>query len=199
MPSSTISPRSDIILSLRGFLASHSGRGGTRTRDGEGKMNEVQIKKNNKLLENAKELRRNMTPQEKHLWYDFLQNYPVKIYKQRIIDNFIADFYCHQARLVIELDGSQHYTPEGKTYDEARTEVLERYGLHVLRFSNMDIENKFEGVCYMIDKTISERLPSPSACGCHLSQSERLSMTQEKTSYKRKVIYKNEKRTCKKL
>ena len=123
-------------------------------------MNEVSIKKNNKLLENAKELRRNMTPQEKHLWYDFLQQYPVKIYKQRIIDNFIADFYCHQARLVIELDGSQHYTPEGKTYDEARTEVLERYGLFVLRFCNSDIEKRFEGVCYVIDKTINERLAS---------------------------------------
>ena len=125
-------------------------------------MNEVSIKKNNKLLENAKELRRNMTPQEKHLWYDFLQQYPIKIYKQRIIDNFIADFYCHQARLVIELDGSQHYTEQGKAYDEARTEILERYGLYVLRFSNKDIDEKFEGVCYMIDKTIKERIKALS-------------------------------------
>ena len=64
---------------------------------------------NKNLTSNAKELRKNMTPEEKHLWYDFLRYYPVKIYKQRIIDNFIADFYCHSARLVIELDGSQHY------------------------------------------------------------------------------------------
>ena len=63
------------------------------------------ITKNNEFLENAKCLRRNMTRQEKHLWYDFLRHYPVKIYKQRIIDNFIADFYCHKARLVIEIDG----------------------------------------------------------------------------------------------
>ena len=103
-----------------------------------------------------------MTRQEKHLWYDFLRYYPIKIYKQRIIDDFIADFYCHQARLVIELDGSQHYTVQGKAHDEARTEILERYGLHVLRFSNKDVDDNFESVCYMIDKTIRERIKSLS-------------------------------------
>ena len=121
-------------------------------------MDQQQIKKNNDLLKIAKILRRNMTRQEKHLWYDFLQQYPVKFYKQRIIDHFIADFYCHQARLVIEIDGANHYTIEGKSYDEARTEVLERYGLYVLRFSNNDIDDKFDGVCYEIDKIIQERL-----------------------------------------
>ncbi|MBQ8383064.1 MAG: endonuclease domain-containing protein [Clostridia bacterium] len=121
-------------------------------------MERIPIKKNNKLLDNAKNLRRNMTRQENHLWYDFLQHYPIKIYKQRIIDDFIVDFYCHQARLVIELDGSQHYTPEGKSYDKARSKVLERYGLSVLRFSNRDIDNKFDGVCYMIDQTIKKRI-----------------------------------------
>ena len=99
-----------------------------------------------------------MTRQEKHLWYDFLRYYPVKIYKQRIIDDFIADFYCHSARLVIELDGSQHYTNQGKAHDEARTEILERYGIYVLRFSNKDVNDNFEGVCYMIDKVINERI-----------------------------------------
>ena len=116
------------------------------------------IKKNNKLLDTARFLRRNMTPQEKHLWYDFLRLYPIKIYRQRIIDNFVADFYCHKAKLVIEIDGSQHYTPDGKTHDAARTEVLERYGLIVLRFTNGEVDNKFEGVCYMIDKAIRERI-----------------------------------------
>ena len=120
-------------------------------------MEKIPIKKNNALLENARKLRREMTRHEKHLWYDFLQHYPIKIYKQRIIDNFIADFYCHKARLVIELDGSQHYTSDGRSYDEARTEILERYGLQVLRFSNWEIDEKFEGVCYIIDKTIKER------------------------------------------
>ena len=118
----------------------------------------MQIKKNNELLNIARILRRNMTRQEKRLWYDYLQHYPIKVYKQRIIDNYIADFFCYQARLVIELDGSQHYTVEGKSYDAARTEVLEKYGLQVLRFTNMDIDKKFEGVCYVIDKTIKERM-----------------------------------------
>jgi len=126
-------------------------------------MKSAPIKKNNELLTFARMLRQNMTPQEKRLWYDFLQHYPIKIYKQRILDNFIADFYCHQARLVIELDGSQHYTPEGRAYDTARTEVLEKYGLIVLRFMNRDVDENFEGVCCMIDKTIKKRLPSPSA------------------------------------
>ena len=87
-------------------------------------MEQKPLKKNNKLLNVARILRRNMTRQEKHLWYDFLRYYPVKIYKQRIIDDFIAHFYCHSARLVIELDGSQHYTNQGKAHDEARTEIL---------------------------------------------------------------------------
>ena len=121
-------------------------------------MKKISIHKNNNLLENARILRRNMTRQENRLWYDYLRYYPIKIYKQRIIDNFIVDFYCHQARLVIELDGSQHYTPEGKTYDIARTEVLHRYGLQVLRFSNSDVDDRFDGVCRMIDKTIQDRV-----------------------------------------
>ena len=99
-----------------------------------------------------------MTHQEKHLWYDFLKDYPVKIYKQRIIDNFVVDFYCHKAKLVIELDGSQHYTEKGELYDIARTEILEKYNLQVLRFTNSEIDEKFEGVCYMIDQTIRNRI-----------------------------------------
>ena len=87
-----------------------------------------------------------------------MRYYPVKIYKQRIIDHFIADFYCHSARLVIELDGSQHDTSQGKAHDAARTEILERYGIYVLRFSNKDIDDNFESVCYMIDKVIRERI-----------------------------------------
>ena len=121
--------------------------------------------KNNSLLENAKSLRKNMTKQEKHLWYDFLRSYPIKIYKQRIIDNFIADFYCHKAKLVIELDGSQHYTEDGKFYDKQRTEILKEYGLTVLRFSNSDVDKNFDGVCFVIDKTIKERTLSPADAG----------------------------------
>ena len=99
-----------------------------------------------------------MTRLEKHLWYDYLRYYPIKIYKQRIIDSFIADFYCHSARLVIEIDGSGHYTKQGRERDQERTEILEKYGICVLRFSNRDVDDNFEGVCYMIDKIINERV-----------------------------------------
>ena len=118
---------------------------------------ENKVQKDANLLNVARMLRRNMTKQEKHLWYDFLQKYPTKIYKQRIIDNVIVDFYCHSARLVIEIDGSQHYTVQGVKSDTKRTESIEKYGLYVLRFSNKDVDENFEGVCYMIDKTIRER------------------------------------------
>jgi very-short-patch-repair endonuclease len=121
-------------------------------------MEHSRVKKNHNLLNIARILRRNMTRQEKHLWYDFLRHYPIKIYKQRIIDNYIADFYCHNARLIIEVDGSQHYTEQGKAFDNERTEILENYGLYVLRFSNKDIDERFKSVCYMIDKTIKERI-----------------------------------------
>lgn len=105
----------------------------------------------------AKNLRKNATQEENHLWYDFLSRYEIRFQRQKAIDNFIADFYCHKARLVIELDGSQHYTPEGKSYDQARTEVLERYGLQVLRFLNSEVDDNFDGVCHVIDRTIRER------------------------------------------
>ena len=121
-------------------------------------MEKSAIKKDTELLNLAKNLRRNMTKQERKLWYDFLRSYPVKVYKQRIIEHFIVDFYCHSARLVIELDGSQHYMDEGQRYDEKRTEILEQNGLQVLRFSNKDVDENFEGVCLMVDKVIWERM-----------------------------------------
>ena len=111
-----------------------------------------------KLINVAKILRRNMTKQEKHLWYDFLKNYPVKIYKQRVLDNFIVDFYCHQARLAIEIDGLQHYTAIGSYHDAVRTEILEKYNIVVLRFSNEKIDKEFDEVCFVIDRIIKERL-----------------------------------------
>ena len=121
-------------------------------------MKNTTVKKNNKLLNIAKILRRNMTRQEKHLWYDFLRYYPVKIYKQRIIEDFIADFYCHQARLVIEVDGSQHQTLKGQFEDKLRTYALEQYDLLVVRFSNENIDNDFPNVCDTIDRIIKTRM-----------------------------------------
>ncbi len=113
---------------------------------------------NKNLLTSARELRKTMTPQENHLWYDFLKNYPVKIYKQRPIGTYIADFYCSKAGLIIEIDGSQHYTDDGKKYDENRTEVINQFGVDVIRFSNYDVNTNFEGVCSVIDREIKKRI-----------------------------------------
>ena len=104
----------------------------------------------------ARSLRKNATPEENHLWYDFLSTHKYRFQRQKAIDNFIADFYCHKARLVIELDGSQHYTPEGMEKDEFRTEILENYNLRVIRFTNVQVRDNFEGVCWYIDKVINE-------------------------------------------
>lgn len=98
-----------------------------------------------------------MTKQEKHLWYDFLQKYKEKIYKQRIIKNYIADFYCHSARLIIELDGSQHYSEEGMNKDNARTDALNKLGIDVIRYSNLEVDTNFDGVCEDIDRIINAR------------------------------------------
>ena len=103
----------------------------------------------------AKKLRGNLTPQEKHLWYDFLAKYPIRFQRQKPIDSFIADFYCHKAHLVIEIDGSQHYTEEGRTRDDFRTEILEGYDLLVIRFTNEQVDKNFDGVCGFIEKTVS--------------------------------------------
>ena len=119
------------------------------------------IPKDNSQLENARRLRREMTPYERKLWYLFLRKYPVKIYKQRIIGSFIVDFYCSSARLVIELDGSQHYEPQGMAYDSERSAFLNALGLEILRFSNRDIDRNFHGVCEQIDLTIQKRLQCP--------------------------------------
>ena len=120
------------------------------------------IPKDNTQLENARRLRREMTPHERKLWYLFLRKYPVKIYKQRIIGKFIVDFYCASARLVIELDGSQHYEPQGLAYDAERSQFLISLGLEILRFSNRDIDRDFRNVCEQIDLIIQKRLTRPS-------------------------------------
>ena len=108
----------------------------------------------------AKNLRKNATPEEKHLWYDFLAKYPIRFQRQKAIDNFIADFYCHKSKLIIEIDGSQHYTEDGKCNDEFRTGILEGYNLKVIRFTNFQINENFEGVCKYIDKVVKSSLTS---------------------------------------
>ena len=113
---------------------------------------------NRKMRERTRELRKNMTPQEKHLWYDYLSSYDIKIYRQRSIGGFMVDFYCSKAKLAIEIDGSQHYTEEGIEYDKERSFVLKKYGIETIRFSNLDIDKNFEGVCQEIDITVKERI-----------------------------------------
>ena len=110
------------------------------------------------MIPRAKQLRKEATPQERHLWYDFLSKYPVRFQRQKTIESFIVDFYCHAAKLVIEIDGSQHYEPQGQAYDAERTAILGKYGLEVLRFSNREINLDFRAVCEQIDNTVKERM-----------------------------------------
>ena len=106
-------------------------------------------------LSAARDLRKNMTPQERHLWYDFLRNHPMKFYKQKQVGPFFLDFYCPARKLAIELDGSQHYEDIGKEQDLKRTEYLSRKQIRVLRFSNAEIDRNFEGVCTAIDLAVT--------------------------------------------
>ncbi len=108
------------------------------------------------LISHAKELRKHATRHENHLWYDFLRTYPVRFQRQKTIGRFVVDFYCDAAKLVVELDGSQHYTEEGMRKDAQRTAVLTEYGIQILRFSNLDIDRNFSGVCTLIDDTVKE-------------------------------------------
>ena len=101
--------------------------------------------------ENARTLRKNMTREERHLWYDSLRAYPVRFLRQKVIDQYIADFYCREAKVVIELDGSQHYSKEGLLKDQIRTSRLEGRGLTVLRIPNNAVNCNFAGVCEYID------------------------------------------------
>ena len=115
-------------------------------------------KHNTKLTDNAKSLRKNMTKEERHLWYDFLRSYPVRFLRQKVIDNYIADFYCHDARLIIELDGSQHYEEASMLKDKIRTENIESRNLTVIRLPNNEVNNNFKGVCKYIDWRVKESL-----------------------------------------
>ena len=115
-------------------------------------------KHNSKIVPFAKELRKNMTKEERHLWYDFLREYPVKFTRQKVLGKYIADFYCAKANIVIELDGSQHYENDGLIDDKKRTEYLEQYGIKVIRIPNIDVLKNFEGICRYIDDVVKQSL-----------------------------------------
>ena len=118
----------------------------------------MQRKHNKSLVPNAKTLRKNMTKAERHLWYDYLRTHPVRFSRQKVLGKYIADFYCAEAKLVIELDGGGHYTLEQESYDAARTAFLEEYGLTVIRIPNNEVSNNFRGVCEYIDVFVHESL-----------------------------------------
>ena len=117
---------------------------------------------------NARALRNNPTKEENHLWYDFLRSYPVRFHRQYVVENYIVDFFCPKAKLVIELDGNQHFTTDRAVdYDLKRTKDIEKYDFLVLRYSNLDIHRRFRNVCEDIDNHVQERL-QPSGSASHL-------------------------------
>lgn len=102
----------------------------------------------------AKTLRKNMTPWERKLWYDFFRKYPVRFQRQKALGNYIVDFYCAKVGLVIELDGGGHYSAEQAEKDEQRTRGLEAMNLTVVRICNLDIDRNFSGVCELVEQTV---------------------------------------------
>jgi len=114
---------------------------------------------NSELQDRAYLNRRSMTPQECQLWFQFLRSYPLRFRRQRPIGNYIVDFYCARAKLVVEVNGYEHFTEKGRRYDVRRKEFLESLGLKVLRFSDGDIERNFDRVCYCIDVETRARCP----------------------------------------
>ncbi len=121
----------------------------------------MEYKHSKHLVPFARNLRKNMTKEDRHLWYDFLRTYPVKVLRQKPIGNYVVDFYCAKAKLVIELDGSQHYDDIGLKNDKIRTSFLETYGIKVLRVTSLEIQRNFRGVCEYIDILIQQSLRQP--------------------------------------
>ena len=122
----------------------------------------MQSKHNKQLVPLTKQLRKEMTKEERHLWYDFLRTHPIRFSRQKVLGKYIADFYSAEARLVIELDGSQHYGLGNMEKDRERTAFLENYGLTVIRIPNNEINRNFRGVCDHIDAAVKQSLSQKS-------------------------------------
>ena len=118
----------------------------------------MERKHNKKNVFFAKQLRKNMTKEERHLWYDYLRTYPVKFLRQKTIGRYIVDFYCAEAQIVVELDGSQHFNEKNRMADEERTAYLQEYGITVLRIPNNEIFRNFRSVCEYIDGAVRQSL-----------------------------------------
>jgi len=110
------------------------------------------------LRKRSQELRKQMTKEERHLWYDFLKTYPAQFKRQYSVGPYFVDFYCYKAKLIVELDGSQHCEPQAIEYDIKRTAYLQNQGFLVLRFSNIDIMTQFRAVCEAIDTAVKNRV-----------------------------------------
>ena len=114
-------------------------------------MKKFKIPVNSTLDKYAKENRKNMTDEEKKVWYQILRGHDPEFHRQRIIGNYIVDFYCPKLKLIIEIDGYQHFYEENKEYDSKRTEYFEKLGFYVLRFENTEVKKDFENVRYIIN------------------------------------------------
>ena len=122
----------------------------------------MERKYNRAIIPHAKALRKNMTKQERHLWYDFLRGHPSKFTRQKVLGRYIADFYCAKANLVIEIDGSQHYEEIGLRNDGERTDYLSKFGLIVVRIPNNEVDKNFNSVCEYIDSLVKQSLSQKS-------------------------------------
>ena len=114
-------------------------------------MKKFKIPVNSTLDKYAKENRKNMTDEGKKVWYQILRGHDPEFHRQRIIGNYIVDFYCPKLKLIIEIDGYQHFYEENKEYDGKRTEYFEKLGFYVLRFENTEVKKDFENVRYIIN------------------------------------------------
>ena len=112
----------------------------------------------NEILRRSQSLRKEMTKEERHLWYDFLKTYPIQFKRQYPIGPYFADFYCYKAKLIVELDGSQHCEPEDVEYDNRRTAYIQQQGYSVLRISNRDVMSQFRAVCACVDQAVQSRM-----------------------------------------
>ena len=122
----------------------------------------MQSKHNKQLVPLARQLRKEMTKEERHLWYDFLRTYSVRFARQKVLGKYIADFYSAKAKLIIELDGAQHYEDVNAEKDTERTAFLEGYGLTVIRIPNNEVNRNFRGVCEYIDAVVNQSLSQKS-------------------------------------
>ena len=121
----------------------------------------MEYKHNKQLVPLAKQLRKEMTKEERRLWYDFLRTYPVRFLRQKVIGKYIVDFYCAKAKLVIEIDGSQHYEDGNMEKDAVRTAFLESCGLKVIRIPNNEFVINFVEICDYIDTAVKQSLSQP--------------------------------------